>query len=251
MGAVKKRQKQIGIDRLIRLEWLQQTADLVLAGSDKETIKTFLQDHIRSHFLSRNDSVRGSIDKTITILMRTWVHPPDELGSFQRDGLKLLQVTPREERIAIHWGMIMAVYPFWGNVAAQVGRILGLQGDVTAAQVQRRLKEQYGERETVSRRTRYVLRSFIEWEVLKETSKQGVYSQGSLHSIGQPMLVAWLAEALLHSKSDNIAPLDSVLISTSFFPFKLARITSGELTSLDERLEIIRHGMDQELLRLR
>ena len=226
-------------------------SDLVLAGSDKESIKTFLRDHIRSHFLSQNDSVRGSIDKTITILMRTWVNPPDELESLQMDGLKLLQDIPREERIAIHWGMIMAVYPFWGNVAAQVGRILGLQGDVTAAQVQRRLKEQYGERETVSRRTRYVLRSYIGWEVMKETSKQGVYRQGAVHSIGQPMLIAWLAEALLHTRSDNLAPFDLVLDSKSFFPFQFDRITSTELISLNERLEVVKHGLDQELLMLR
>jgi len=70
----------------------------------------------------------------------------------------------------------MAVYPFWASVATQVGRLLKLQGSVAAAHVQRRMRESYGERETVSRRVRFVLRSYVAWRVLRETGAQGVYS---------------------------------------------------------------------------
>jgi hypothetical protein len=44
--------------------------------------------------------------------------------------------------------------------------------------VQRRVREQYGERETVSRRVHYVLRSFVDWGGLKETAEKGVYENG-------------------------------------------------------------------------
>ena len=74
----------------------------------------------------------------------------------------------------------MAVYPFWSSVATQVGRLLRLQGSAAAAQVQRRIREQYGERETVARRARYVLRSYLDWGVLQETGAPGVYRAARL-----------------------------------------------------------------------
>lgn len=47
---------------------------------------------------------------------------------------------------------------------------------VAAAHVQRRVHEQYGERETVSRAARRVLRSFLDWGVLQETESKGIYT---------------------------------------------------------------------------
>jgi hypothetical protein len=39
-----ERLKQIGLDRLVRLAWLEKTSTLVLAANDAKTIKSILQD---------------------------------------------------------------------------------------------------------------------------------------------------------------------------------------------------------------
>ena len=193
MGSRPGRHDQIGLDRLVRLKWLERTAYLVLAGNDAPAIKAALQEDIQGAFRSNNTKIRGSLDKTITILMKIWVRPPHDLHPLQRDGLKLLSHLPREDHIAVHWGMAMAVYPFWGTVSAHVGRLLRLQGMAAASQVQRRVREQYGERETVSRRVRYVLRSFVDWGVLKETSEKGIYTAGL--SLSPPGRGIWTARS--------------------------------------------------------
>ncbi len=59
--------------------------------------------------------------------MKIWVRPPRDLHPLQREGLKLLSHLPRGDHIAVHWGMAMAVYPFWGAVATHVGRLLRLR----------------------------------------------------------------------------------------------------------------------------
>ena len=76
--------------------------------------------------------------------------------------------------------MVMAVYPFWGSVAAQVGRLLRLQGAVVTSPSAATLAGTiWGERETVFRRVHYVLRSFVDWGVLNETGKfRGIYTAG-------------------------------------------------------------------------
>jgi hypothetical protein len=246
-----RRFDQIGLDRLVRLKWLERTSYLVLGGNEAPAIQAALQEELQGSFRSNNTQVRGSLDKTITILMKIWVRPPRDLDFFKREGLKLLSHLPREDHIAVHWGMAMAVYPFWGTVAAHVGRLLRLQTTATASQVQRRVREQYGERETVSRRVRYVLRSFVDWGVLKETSEKGIYTTGLSLAIAQVEVIAWLAEAFLHAHPNGSVALRTVLDSTSLFPFRLSLVSAAHLVAVSGRLDVLRHGLDQDLIMLR
>jgi hypothetical protein len=172
------RQKQIGLSQRIRLEWLQYTANLVLAGNDKGAVNSSLQELLKDKVSVGGKAIRGNKEKAITILMKIWLNVPRGLGVLCSDGLELLKKLPRKDQIAVHWGMAMAVYPFWAAVAAHTGRLLRLQGTAAAAHVQRRVREQYGERETVSRAARRVIRSFVDWDVLSETFEKGIYSQG-------------------------------------------------------------------------
>jgi len=119
---------QIGFSQRVRLEWLERTANLVLAGNDEASIYNALQELLEDKLSVGGNAKRGNREKVITILMKIWVRPPRDLHPLQREGLKLLSHLPREDHIAVHWGMAMAVYPFWGAVAAHVGRLLRLQG---------------------------------------------------------------------------------------------------------------------------
>ena len=57
---------QIGLDRLVRLAWLEKASCLALAGNDATSIKRILQGDLMGNFRSTNTDARGSIDKTIT-----------------------------------------------------------------------------------------------------------------------------------------------------------------------------------------
>lgn len=250
-SSTSRRVQQVGLDRLARLEWLERTASLVLAGNDAPTIKSVLQEDLGASFRSSATEVRGSLNKTITILQKVWGNPPCEIDTLHTDGLELLTRIPPREHTPIHWGMLMAAYPFWSSVATQVGRLLRLQGSAAAAQVQRRIREQYGERETVARRARYVLRSYLDWGVLQETGAPGVYQAAPSYVVNDPQLVAWLAEAALWARSNDAAPLRELLEGPSLFPFQLAPMSPESLASLAPRLEILRHGLDDDLVMLR
>lgn len=242
---------QIGLDRLVRLSWLEKVSSLVLAGNDSASIKSILQSELQGAFRSSNTDVRGSIDKTITILLKIWLTVPSELASLRVDGLELLKRLPQHDHLAIHWGMVMAVYPFWSGVATQVGRLLRLQGSVTAAQVQRRVREQYGERETVSRRARYAIRSYLDWGVLQETGAKGIYSARAALAVEDFRLIAWLVEASLHARANGSAPLKDLIDSPSFFPFRIKPVHAESLVTASSRLDILHHGLDDDLVLLR
>lgn len=244
------RATQIGIDRLVRLAWLERTSSLVLAGNTLLDIKSILQNDLCNAFRSGKTEKRGSLDKTITILMKVWLTTPQECVALRVAGLELLKRMPKQDRMAVHWGMVMAVYPFWASVASQVGRLLKLQESAVASQVQRRMREQYGERETVSRRTRYILRSFVDWGVLQEAGAKGAYSAAPSLTVNDARLIAWLVEALLQSRVNGTLPLRELSDTPSLFPFRFKRIHAESLVASSSRLEILRHGLDDELITL-
>ena len=234
------------------MEWFEQTAHLILAGNDKTKINNSLQDLLRDKVSAGGASARGNREKVITILLKTWLTVPREREKLRDEGLEIFQRLPRKDRIAVHWGMVLAAYPFWGcRRRAYTGRLLRLQGTAAAAHVQRRVREQYGERETASRAARRVLRSFIDWAVLNETQDKGVYEHGQQYPIEEPGLIAWIVEASLRARSNGSAAIRDLLASPSIFPFRLAHVSAEHLTSLAPRLEILRHGLDDDLAILR
>ena len=245
-----RRFTQIGIDRLVRFQWLEKTSSLVLAGNTVQDIKAALQHDLQSSFRSNGKAVRGSLDKTITILMKVWIRSPAELAGLSLSGLDLLKQVHRSKHIAIHWGMVMAAYPFWASVATQVGRLLRLQDSVAAPHVQRRMCEQYGERETVSRRTRYVLRSFIDWNVLRESEEKGVYVSNASLPIDEPRLMSWLIEAQLHTNPKGRNSYSELRDSLCLFPFQFARLGAKRVLAASEHLELLSDGSSDEMIGL-
>ena len=244
------RKVHVGFSQRVRLEWLEQTANLKLAGNDRATINDFLQDLLRDKVSVGGESIRGNREKVINILMKTWVAGPRELEELRGEGLEILQRLPRKDRIAVHWSMALAAYPFWGAVAAHTGRLLRLQGTAAAAHVQRRVREDYGERETVSRAVRRVLRSFIDWGILKETGDKGIYGRGDQYRVEDPKLVTWMVEACLHARVNGSAPIKELLNNPGIFPFQLAHISAEHVASLSPRLNILRHSLDDDLVML-
>lgn len=246
-----KRATQIGIDRLVRLSWLERTASLVLGGNTPIDIKTTLQDDLCKAFQSGKTEKRGSLDKTITILMKVWITTPREFAGLRDGGLELFKRAQRADHLALHWGMVSVVYPFWAGVAGQTGRLLRLQGTAGAAHVQRRVREQYGERETVSRATQRVLRSFVDWGVLRESGVAGVYESAPPIAVDDRELAAWLIASVLMSGVNGPTTLRSLIDSTALFPFRLPRISAGELVGSSKRLDVITHNLDEELVVLK
>lgn len=244
------RQKQIGFSQRIRLEWLERTANLALSGFDRDAAYQALQELLQNQLSVDGNAKRGNREKAITILMKVWIAVPKGLEAFRDDGLSLLRNLTANDRIAIHWGMSMAAYPFWGTVAETTGRLLRLQGSAVAAQVQRRVRELLGERETVSRAARRVLRSYLDWGVLRETAQKGTYEQGTVRSFEDPQAVTWLISAALIASGVNSAPLAAITQGPVLFPFQLACPTTKELEECS-RLECFRHALDDDTVVLK
>jgi len=240
---------QIGFSQRIQLEWLEQTAQLFLAGNTKEQIESILQDVLSGKLSVGGTAQRGNREKVITILMKTWVTVPTMLEALRNDGLDLLKRLPQNNHLPIQWGMSMSVYPFFGVVAETVGRLFRLQTTAAASQIQRRIREELGERETVTRAARRILRCFIDWGVLQDTDKKGIYRAAPKKLLRDKELKSWLIEALLTLNCSSPLPLKGILERPVFFPFKMDQLTLRDLET-NTRLTLFRHGLDDDMVAL-
>lgn len=242
---------QIGFSsQRLQLEWLEFTVDLLLLGRTNEEIKRSLEDLLQGKLSGGPKSGRGSREKMVSILMKTWVTVPGRLKPLRDDGLKLLRQLPANAHLAVQWGMVMAAYPFWAAVAEVMGRLLKLQDTVTTAQIRRRVQEQLGERESVARAGRLVVNCFAHWGVLAEGSRKGTYQVSFPQSITGMELAVWLIEASLLTGVATSAPVRDLVQSPAFFPFSIPTPRIRDLES-NIRLQSYRHGLDEDMVMLR
>lgn len=247
-----KRHDAIGIKQVIRSEWMQKSANLLLAGLDAKNIRQELHEFLADRKGNGAEGERGETSRTqvVNMLMKIWVSPDLALLPFRDALLVLLREHPLTA-LAVHWGMISAVYPFWLNVARQTGRLLALQDQVTQMQITSRLKEQYGDRQTVSRYARYVIRSFVAWGVLQDSDSKGCYEKAAPVSIADTNLAILMFESALLATPEAKCALGVLLNNPAFFPFQLPMMTGDFVSQRSERIEVVRYGLDDELLKLK
>ncbi len=237
----------VGFSQRIRLSWLEHTVRLLLAGVPEEQIGLSLQDRLKDCLSIGGTAKRGNREKAITILTKIWVSPRGDLVPLRNDGLALLARLPAERHLAIHWGMTMAAYPFWYMVAESTGRLLRLQGSASAAQIQRRVREQLGERETVARAARRIIRCFVDWAVVQQGSTKGVYNPAEPIALEDTDVVAWLIDSILIASGASTAPLKTLNQSPALFPFRISPHDSME-SLIQRRLEVHRHSLDEPIV---
>ena len=247
-----KHHKAIGIKQTIRFEWMQRTANLLLAGLDAKTIRQELHEFLSDKKGNGSEGERSDQTRSFVVnnLMKIWVSPNPEAIPLRDASLAFLQTNPAMA-LAVHWGMVNAVYPFWFNVAKQTGRLLALQDQVAQTQIINRLKEQYGDRQTVSRYARFVIRSFVAWGALKDSEAKGCYKKTAKVNILEPNLAILMLESALLATPEATGALGLLLNNPAFFPFKLPIMTGSFISQGSERIDLVRYGLDDELLKLR
>ncbi len=148
------RKDRIGFDRELRLEWMDAIAAQAANGADADAARGWLDQYLADALTG--DKHGGPRDKTIVKLCKIWVSPPESSRALRDRAIELLPEADRSQRLALHWGLAMVAYPFFGSVADAVGRLLALQDDVERVGVLRRMYEAWGERPFVNRATRAV-----------------------------------------------------------------------------------------------
>lgn len=241
------RRKTIGFDRRIDLEWLDAVAGKAASGSGNEEIREYIWDFLDGIV---SGDVHGSArQKTTTVLHHIWGDVPTEAKALRDRSLVQLQTCTTEERLALHWAMMVATYPLFTDTASAIGRLLMLQEQFTLAHLTRRLISEWGERSTLSRATQRIVRSMVQWGALQDAGSLGEYkSISGRKKLSKPVSII-LVEALLLDSEGGSAPLNQLVSHPALFPFAL-ELNAGDFRSAGP-FRVYRQGLDVDYLELR
>ena len=240
-----RKKVDIGFNRKVRASWLTETLRLTTAGVAVDEIETSLKEHI-----ALENQGKETVRKVFIYLSRIWIQPPDYCTALRDEALEMFRHRPdADSAFLLNWGMCMAAYPFIAHVAEATGRLLRLQGEAHAAQVNVRIRERFGDRHFVFRSVRYNLSTFLESGALQEGKKPGVYLRGRVMKPRDTKEIAWIVEALLHSQDEVNLSLPQILVHGALFPIDLSALNLATLKA-NIRLEIFRHGLSENLIGL-
>ncbi len=247
-----KRHDKLGIKQTIQPHWMDRVVQLMLAGISEAEIRNELDEFLKTQKQSGGTGQRGEKTYGMAVsILASWFSPDSDLVALRDDVLMLARHLPIEQWLPLHWLVISASYPFWFNVAKQVGRLFNLQDQITQTQVFGRIKEQYGDRETVARNARYTMRSFVAWGILKDSETKGCYEKSPPFCVIDPKLAVLMFEAALYATPDGKLTLSLLLKNPALFPFQIPIISGDFVSQYSKRIEIIRYGLDDELLKLK
>jgi len=241
--------KKVGIQRELHLSWFDQALRLHATGFDKRAARQEIYKYLDQAPEFSTPPTEQAKTYIANPLVKTWISPDKDLESLRDDLFEAVQKDPTL-RLPAHWALLGAAYPFWFEVAAIVGRLLNLQDQVTHSQIVARLKEQFGDRQTVSRRARYIIRSMVSWGVLKDSEVKGCYEKSKTQLIENPTMGALMLEAGLRAKPTAKATIRDLMAFPGFFPFVLPSMTGSAVTQECPRIELLRYGWEDEVLQL-
>ncbi len=206
----------IGFDRRIRLAWLDEVAGQMLRDPDPAEVRS----HLHNALAPELQGVEART-KTITLLSRIWATVP-QAPHLRDEALGLLPILLPDERLWLHWGLTLLAFPFFRDIAATVGRLLRIQSQCSVGQVTDRVIAAWGERTTLVRATQRVLRSCVDWGVLREDSTRGVYRASEPRRTATMPLRDWFVEAAVRAHNTDGLPIGELLNLHENYPFMLS-----------------------------
>lgn len=176
-------------DRALTRKWLDLTLELAASGKSFEEAKPLLEVSLRDDV----PSATGRL-KTRTALARVWLDPPEPARQLIEWGVRHHEGATE----AWHIGAMLATYPFFADVCRFIGSSLDRQAEVDTAEVARKLRGSWGDREVVDVSVRSTVRTLREFGALTGPPRSSKSRRGAPVEVpAKGSLYGWLGHAVL------------------------------------------------------
>ena len=233
----------VGFERHIELDWLNKTANWVIEKRSTKEIHGLIDEFLEP--LIKGDTSRR---KTKNVLSGAWVKSGSEEREFKALAEKLYIHSNRDEKIAIHFGMLVASYPFFYELSKIAGRLFRLQDSIPNDQFYHRVVQVFGDRDSIKRAAARYLQSLSQWGLLN-TADKSVIKTSKKVSFGNPELITWMLASVFFSLGESRLTIEELKADPAWFPFEI-NTDNFKLGSVDF-LEVLHQGYGNTVIGLK
>lgn len=212
------------LDRGLTLAQLECAFDIAVADPDPKTNRRRLTIALRD--MVSDQEAEGKTKKCLT---RIWLNPP-EAASAMIDWARRAPCPP-ESRSLLHFGALLATFPFVGAVARVIGQHLALDGRVDAPTVRTEVRRQFGDRSSVDVAARKAYTTLCNIGVLTKDGQ--VLRPVATPWVTPPVLAPWIAHALLLTRQAESLPTTSIRSAPELLGIKIPGIMDRTYPFLD------------------
>ncbi len=237
--------KNIGFRRSIYRSWLDAAAMLATETDDSAQLRAQL-DPVVAARIDGKESQRMALD----ILVKIWGTSRETNFPLRQEALKLWQISKSEdEHLWLHYGMILAQYPFFRLSVTTIGRMSQYTDTITSKDLKSRLSAELGQLGSLDRAAERVIFSLRDWNILAPAAKQYTYTpRRQAFRTEQKELQLWLLSAALLAHPAEELPFSELVRLPELFPFCL---TIGVQDVRDSAcFEVNRQGMNWDMVAL-
>lgn len=201
---------------------MEMVAGEMASGKPVEDILRDLEDNLSDKIANNAVGKKGSRYKTISLLKNIWINIDDKKSGIHKDSLTGIKRSSSKNHLAYHWAMSCATYPFFIKVSRALGSLLQLQEKAKLSQINRKMVEELGDRQTVTYSTQKILRSLVDWGVLNDTQDPGtvILKKGlpkSCNIVQQSILL----ESILLENHTKTRSYEDLIQDPALFPFQI------------------------------
>jgi len=228
--------KGIGLSRTVRLDWLDLAAGMCLENVPAQEIRQRL-------FEKLEPAQKGEVERAriVDTLMRAWVRADPALKQAALD--LYCQLDNREDRLWLHYGMILAQYPFFRSCVASIGQVARTEDQVTRVEIKKRIARELGNLGGNERAIERLFVTLTDWGVLLPDEMNKTFTiQRRRFSTAKVELERWLLSCALQAYPAANIPFNDLLALPELFPFRFTVQVSDLRAS--PAFEIDQQGLD-------
>jgi hypothetical protein len=201
------------LDRGLTLEQLDLALEIACTNPDPQTNRRTLTVRLRD--LVSDQEAEGKTKKCLT---RVWLNPPPEAA--QMIGWARENLASNLDRRVLHFGAILATFPFVGVVAKVIGQHLQTESRVELRRVRDEVRRILGDRSSVDVGARKTYTTLRNLGVLRQVGQQ-LQPPLARQVIADPIVVAWLSDAVLLTRQVESQAASTIRSAPELFPCSL------------------------------
>lgn len=229
----------VGFVRFIALPWAEFALEMAVHATEDKTEQVKKLKAYLSVFMKGEDATR----KTANVLTRLWLETYPSLVNQRQQAMRLYQETAPPAHLVLHWGMSLAVFPLFRDVALQIGKLAQLQGSFSRHEIHTRLLERYSNISTLPRSIDRIIQTMADWKTIEKQTDGSFWVQAA--PVDFPAMQQWLLVVSTLSTPGQRILLNDIYRLPEIFPFPLV---SGEKLQIPAGTRIERDGNNLEYL---